>query len=66
MARTRLTPERESELYSAVLDLLREVGYDALTMDAVAGRTHSSKATSTASGEQAGARRTSHAAQQAG
>ncbi|TXL86931.1 TetR/AcrR family transcriptional regulator [Streptomyces sp. NBC_01725] len=45
MARTRLTPERESELYSAVLDLLREVGYDALTMDAVAGRTHSSKAT---------------------
>ncbi|MFB7914643.1 TetR/AcrR family transcriptional regulator [Streptomyces sp. NPDC056061] len=45
MARTRLTPERESELYAAVLDLLREVGYDALTMDAVAARTHSSKAT---------------------
>ncbi|MFF1833766.1 TetR/AcrR family transcriptional regulator [Streptomyces sp. NPDC058231] len=45
MARTRLTPERESELYAAVLDLLREVGYDALTMDAVASRTHSSKAT---------------------
>ncbi|MFD3654117.1 TetR/AcrR family transcriptional regulator [Streptomyces sp. 24-1644] len=45
MARTRLTPERESELYAAVLDLLREVGYDALTMDAVAQRTHSSKAT---------------------
>ncbi|MFJ8585923.1 TetR/AcrR family transcriptional regulator [Streptomyces sp. NPDC093595] len=45
MARSRLTPERESELYEAVLDLLREVGYDALTMDAVATRTHSSKAT---------------------
>lgn len=45
MARTRLTPERESEMYAAVLDLLREVGYDALTMDAVAARTRSSKAT---------------------
>ncbi|GAA0475518.1 TetR/AcrR family transcriptional regulator [Streptomyces stramineus] len=43
--RTRLTPEREGELYDAVLDILREVGYDALTMDAVAARTHSSKAT---------------------
>ncbi|MFF4170862.1 TetR/AcrR family transcriptional regulator [Streptomyces sp. NPDC001744] len=45
MARSRLTPERETELYTAVLDLLREVGYDALTMDAVAARTRSSKAT---------------------
>ncbi|MCC3766663.1 TetR/AcrR family transcriptional regulator [Streptomyces sp. UNOC14_S4] len=43
--RTRLTPEREGELYTAVLDILREVGYDALTMDAVAARTHASKAT---------------------
>jgi len=43
--RSRITPERESELYTAVLDLLREVGYDALTMDAVAARTRSSKAT---------------------
>ncbi|MFJ6086188.1 TetR/AcrR family transcriptional regulator [Streptomyces sp. NPDC092369] len=43
--RSRITPEREAELYEAVLDLLREVGYDALTMDAVAGRTRSSKAT---------------------
>lgn len=43
--RSRITPERESELYAAVLDLLREVGYDALTMDAVAARTRSSKAT---------------------
>ncbi|WP_424213335.1 TetR/AcrR family transcriptional regulator [Streptomyces sp. BI20] len=43
--RTRITPEREAELHEAVLDLLREVGYEALTMDAVASRTRSSKAT---------------------
>ncbi|WP_217144422.1 TetR/AcrR family transcriptional regulator [Streptomyces sp. AC627_RSS907] len=43
--RSRITPAREAELYGAVLDLLREVGYDALTMDAVATRTRSSKAT---------------------
>ncbi|MET8983061.1 TetR/AcrR family transcriptional regulator [Streptomyces sp. NPDC004539] len=43
--RSRITPEREAELYDAVLDLLREVGYDALTMDAIATRTRSSKAT---------------------
>jgi AcrR family transcriptional regulator len=43
--RTRLTPERERELYEAVVELLREVGYEALTMDAVAARTRSSKAT---------------------
>jgi AcrR family transcriptional regulator len=43
--RTRLTPKREAELYAAVLGLLREVGYEALTMDAVATRTRSSKAT---------------------
>ncbi|MFG2889762.1 TetR/AcrR family transcriptional regulator [Streptomyces sp. NPDC048248] len=45
MGRSRLAPEREAELCAAVLDLLREVGYDALTMDAVAARTRSSKAT---------------------
>ncbi|WP_411088755.1 TetR/AcrR family transcriptional regulator [Streptomyces sp. 061-3] len=45
MRRSRLTPERETELYEAVLALLREVGYDALTMDAVAARIHCSKAT---------------------
>ncbi|MFI5620740.1 TetR/AcrR family transcriptional regulator [Streptomyces sp. NPDC051567] len=43
--RSRITPEREAELHAAVLDLLRDVGYDALTMDAVAARTKSSKAT---------------------
>jgi AcrR family transcriptional regulator len=43
--RTRLTPEREGELYAAVLDELRESGYDALTMDAVAARSRCSKAT---------------------
>ncbi|UGT55137.1 TetR/AcrR family transcriptional regulator [Nocardia asteroides] len=41
----RLTPEREAELYSAVVDLLHESGYAALTMDAVATRSRSSKAT---------------------
>ncbi|URM91067.1 TetR/AcrR family transcriptional regulator [Streptomyces sp. MRC013] len=45
MARSRLTPERESELYETVIDLLGEVGYDGLTMDAIAARTRSSKAT---------------------
>ncbi|MFE4924789.1 TetR/AcrR family transcriptional regulator [Streptomyces sp. NPDC056661] len=43
--RSRITPAREAELYAAVLDLLREVGYDAVTMDAVAARTRASKAT---------------------
>ncbi|MFE9611218.1 TetR/AcrR family transcriptional regulator [Streptomyces sp. NPDC006012] len=43
--RSRLTPERAGELYDAVLDELRESGYDALTMDAVAARSHCSKAT---------------------
>jgi AcrR family transcriptional regulator len=43
--RTRLTPQREEEIYAAVLELLREAGYDAMTMDAVAARTSSSKAT---------------------
>ncbi|MEU6381769.1 TetR/AcrR family transcriptional regulator [Streptomyces sp. NPDC046909] len=43
--RLRITPERLAELYESVLDLLREVGYHALTMDAVAARTRCSKAT---------------------
>lgn len=43
--RSRLTPEREAELYSAILALLQEEGYENLTMDAIATRTRSSKAT---------------------
>lgn len=43
--RSRITPEREAELYGTVLGLLRKVGYDALTMDAVAAASHASKAT---------------------
>lgn len=43
--RSRLTPEREAELYTTVLDLLGEVGYEALTMGSVAARTRCSKAT---------------------
>ncbi|MDX3383888.1 TetR/AcrR family transcriptional regulator [Streptomyces niveiscabiei] len=43
--RSRIGPEREAELYDAVLDLLREVGYEGLTMEAVATRTRCSKAT---------------------
>lgn len=43
--RTRLTSERKAELYSTVVELLREVGYEALTMPAVAARSRSSTAT---------------------
>lgn len=43
--RSRLSPEREGELYEAVVELLGETGYGALTMDAIASRAHSSKAT---------------------
>ncbi|MFF3253431.1 TetR/AcrR family transcriptional regulator [Actinacidiphila glaucinigra] len=42
---SRLTPEREATVHASTLDLLREVGYEALTMDAVAARGHCSKAT---------------------
>jgi AcrR family transcriptional regulator len=40
-----MTPEREGELYQAVLALVRETGYEGLTLDAVAARAHVSKAT---------------------
>src|SRR6266542_2223133 len=40
-----MTPEREDELYEAVLALVRETGYERLTLDAVAARAHVSKAT---------------------
>ncbi|MET9804771.1 TetR/AcrR family transcriptional regulator [Streptomyces sp. NPDC006368] len=43
--RSKITPEREQELYAAVLDLLRDGGYDAVTMEGVAARTKCGKAT---------------------
>ncbi|MER5550653.1 TetR/AcrR family transcriptional regulator [Streptomyces sp. NPDC002793] len=43
--RSKITPERAQELYAAVLDLLRESGYDALTMEGVASRTRCGKST---------------------
>ncbi|MEV2221860.1 TetR/AcrR family transcriptional regulator [Nocardia vinacea] len=43
--RPRMTPAREYELLTAALDLLREVGYEALSMDTLAARAHCSKAT---------------------
>lgn len=43
--RPRMTPEREEELLRAAIDALREVGYEALTMDLVAARGQCSKAT---------------------
>lgn len=42
---SRMTAERVREVYGAVLELLLDVGYDALTMDAVAARARSSKTT---------------------
>ncbi|MCK8678120.1 MULTISPECIES: TetR/AcrR family transcriptional regulator [Streptomyces] len=43
--RSKITPQRERELFDAVLDLLRERGYDAVTMEGVAARTKCGKAT---------------------
>ncbi|MPY60935.1 TetR/AcrR family transcriptional regulator [Streptomyces spongiae] len=43
--RSRFTPLRAAQLYGAVLDLLREVGYEALAVEAVATRARFSKAT---------------------
>ncbi|MET8976773.1 TetR/AcrR family transcriptional regulator [Streptomyces sp. NPDC004539] len=43
--RSRITPLRAAQVYEAVLGLLREVGYEALTMEAVAARTRAGKAT---------------------
>lgn len=44
-SRSRMTPERQAEVLAAVLELVREVGYERLTYDAVAARAHTSKAT---------------------
>ena len=43
--RPRVEGDREDEILEATLELLLEVGYDRLTMDAVARRSHASKAT---------------------
>jgi AcrR family transcriptional regulator len=43
--RKRMTAERWTELLTTALDIMREVGYEALTMDAVAIRARCSKAT---------------------
>ncbi|MEW9552095.1 TetR/AcrR family transcriptional regulator [Nonomuraea sp. NPDC050783] len=43
--RPRVTAERERELLSTALDVLREAGYEALTMEDIASRAHCGKAT---------------------
>ncbi|MFF1838798.1 TetR/AcrR family transcriptional regulator [Streptomyces sp. NPDC058231] len=43
--RSKITPERAQEFYVAVLDLLRESGYESLTMEGVASRTRCGKST---------------------
>ena len=43
--RPRVEGAREAEILSATLDLLTELGYDRLTMDAVAARARAGKAT---------------------
>lgn len=45
LPRPRVEGEREQEILDATLDILSEVGYDRLTMDAVATRAKASKAT---------------------
>ncbi len=43
--RPRVEGEREQEIFEATLDVLADVGYDRLTMDAVASAARASKAT---------------------
>ncbi|MFE9095718.1 TetR/AcrR family transcriptional regulator [Streptomyces sp. NPDC007264] len=43
--RSKLTPEREREFFDAVLELIRECGYEAVTMEGVAASTRCSKST---------------------
>ncbi|MFF2502252.1 TetR/AcrR family transcriptional regulator [Streptomyces sp. NPDC058067] len=43
--RSKITPEREREFFGAVLDQLREHGYEALTMEGVAAKACCSKST---------------------
>ncbi|MEV7084979.1 TetR/AcrR family transcriptional regulator [Streptomyces sp. NPDC093085] len=43
--RSKITPERELELFEAVVELLKEGGYSALTMEGVAARSRCGKST---------------------
>ncbi|MEU5042920.1 TetR/AcrR family transcriptional regulator [Streptomyces griseorubiginosus] len=43
--RSKITPEREQEFFDAVLEQIRECGYDAVTMEGVASSTRCSKST---------------------
>jgi AcrR family transcriptional regulator len=43
--RSKITPEREQEFFDAVLDQIRECGYDALSMEGIAASTRCSKST---------------------
>ncbi|MEU0833346.1 TetR/AcrR family transcriptional regulator [Streptomyces sp. NPDC056231] len=43
--RSKITPERAQEFYAAVLEMLRESGYESLTMEGVASRTRCGKST---------------------
>ncbi|MEU6097980.1 TetR/AcrR family transcriptional regulator [Streptomyces sp. NPDC047079] len=43
--RSKLTPEREKEFFDAVLEQIRECGYDSVTMEGIAASTRCSKST---------------------
>lgn len=43
--RSKITPEREQEFFDAVLEQVRECGYEAVTMEGVAASTRCSKST---------------------
>ncbi|GHE66702.1 TetR/AcrR family transcriptional regulator [Streptomyces capitiformicae] len=43
--RSKLTPEREQEFFDAVLEQIRQCGYDSVTMEGVAASTRCSKST---------------------
>lgn len=45
MRRSKLTPQREQEFFDAVLEQIRECGYEAVTMEGVAATTRCSKST---------------------
>ncbi|MEV6027022.1 TetR/AcrR family transcriptional regulator [Streptomyces sp. NPDC052036] len=43
--RSKLTPQREREFFDAVLEQIRECGYDSVTMEGIAASTRCSKST---------------------